>query len=219
MAYAAPLVWTSEGTYSVLYRSTDNAGNQEAVRSQSIRIDETAPTLTFGMPAPAANAAGWNNTNVAVPFTAGDNVSGVAGTNPASSPLQLTAEGPAINGTVTVIDAAGNSATFTSPSFAIDKIAPVSSAGLGGTAGANGAYTSDVAISLSAIDNAPAGSGVATLQYSLDGGTTWGAYSSPVVITAEGTTNMLHRSSDNAGNLESPKSVIVRIERIPPVSN
>ena len=38
-------------------------------RSVYLSRDATPPTLTFGTPSPAPNAAGWNTTNVAIPFT------------------------------------------------------------------------------------------------------------------------------------------------------
>jgi hypothetical protein len=88
-----------------------------------VKIDKTPPTLTFGVPAPAPNAAGWNNTNVSIPFTTSDNLSGVAVTS-LPSPVLLTGEGQGIAQSVTVTDAAGNSATFTSPLVNIDKTPP-----------------------------------------------------------------------------------------------
>jgi len=103
---------------------TDVAGNvSPPVTVAGINIDKTPPTLIFGAAAPAPNAAGWNNTNVNFPFTAADNLSGVASTS-VPSPLTFTAEGASVSGTVTVTDLAGNSATFTSPGVKIDKTPP-----------------------------------------------------------------------------------------------
>src|SRR5205807_870457 len=97
---------SAEGTTTVTFYATDNAGNVEGTKTLTVKIDKTAPTLTFGPATPAPNAAGWNNTNVSVPFTAADALSGVASTTPATSPLVLTAEGAAVTGTVTVTDVA-----------------------------------------------------------------------------------------------------------------
>jgi len=85
--------------------------------------DTTPPTLTFGSPTPAPNAAGWNNTAVDIPFTTADDSSGVQSTNPAS-PLHFVSEGANQTQQVTVTDNAGNSATFTSPAVNIDFAPP-----------------------------------------------------------------------------------------------
>jgi len=114
---------STEGTTTLSYFATDNAGNRESAKTLVVRIDKTPPTVTFDTPAPAANAAGWNNTNVSVGFAVTDTLSGVA-TASASSPLVLSTEGLAVAGTVTVTDKAGNTAVYTSPSVKIDKTPP-----------------------------------------------------------------------------------------------
>lgn len=93
--------------------------------NQVIRVlDNLPPVVTFGVPVPAPNANGWNNTSVTVPFTASDTGAGVASTNPAS-PLVFSAEGAAVSGIVAATDRAGNSASSTSPAVKIDETAPV----------------------------------------------------------------------------------------------
>jgi hypothetical protein len=113
----------AEGTTTLTYFAVDNAGNQEAPRTLTVKIDKTPPTVTFGAPSPTPNAAGWNNADVSVPFSASDSLSGVD-TVSAASPLVLTTEGVAVRGAVTVSDRAGNSATVTSPAVKIDKTSP-----------------------------------------------------------------------------------------------
>lgn len=102
---------------------TDAAGNTSAVTSVTVKIDRTPPTVTFGSPTPAPNAAGWNNTNISIPVLSNDNLSGVATSSTTS--LALTTEGTAVTGTVTVTDKAGNTATYTSPAVKIDKTRPM----------------------------------------------------------------------------------------------
>src|SRR5439155_4127147 len=94
-----------------------------ASKTLTVRIDKTPPTVTWDTPSPVPKAAGWNNTNVSISFSASDNLSGVAVVSTAS-PLLLTQEGPAVTGVVTVTDKAGNSATYTSPPVKIDKTPP-----------------------------------------------------------------------------------------------
>jgi hypothetical protein len=114
---------------------TDNAGNLATLTFGPILIDKTPPVLSFGAASPGANPEGWNNTNVSVPFTASDALSGLASTIPAVSPLVVAAEGSVVSGSVTATDRAGNGATFASPAFKIDKTPPTVSV----TSPANGA--------------------------------------------------------------------------------
>ena len=120
----APAGGAPSGVYTVITIVVDLAGNITEQPCRDFLVDNGPPTLTFGTPSPAANAAGWNKTNVSIPFTPSDALSGVASTSPAASPLVLSAEGAAVTGSVTVTDVAGNSATFTSPAVNIDKTPP-----------------------------------------------------------------------------------------------
>ncbi len=67
----APANHSNDGSHTVLYRSTDAAGNQEVAKSLTIKIDTTAPTTT----ATGADNL-WHNTPVTVTFTARDNPGG-----------------------------------------------------------------------------------------------------------------------------------------------
>ncbi|MBA3351195.1 MAG: hypothetical protein H0U23_02000, partial [Blastocatellia bacterium] len=58
-------------------------------------------------------------------------------------------------------------------------------------------------VTLSATD---ACSGVALTEYSLDNGATWQTYSGTITISQEGTTTVLFRSVDRAGNVETTRS-------------
>ena len=86
---------SAEGVHNVTYYAIDNCGNVENAKSLQVQIDKTNPTLTFGTSAPAPNGAGWNNSNVSVPFTAADSLSGVASTNPAGGLSLFQLKGPA----------------------------------------------------------------------------------------------------------------------------
>ena len=141
----------------------DNAGNTASHTVGGIRIDLTAPTLTFHAEQPPANANGWNRTNVGLPFTAADALSGVASTS-IPSPLMLTTEGAAITGMVGVTDLAGNNAEFTSPAMKIDKTAPgISFVSRLPEANENGWNNSDITVRWSCAD---ALSGVVSPQVS-----------------------------------------------------
>jgi hypothetical protein len=118
-----PVTVVTEGADQAITRTvSDRAGNTASVTCR-VSLDKTPPTVSFGVPSPPPNEAGWNNTNVAIPFSVADNLSGVALVSQ-TSPLVLSAEGTNLTGTVTVIDLAGNRATFTSPSANIDRTPP-----------------------------------------------------------------------------------------------
>jgi hypothetical protein len=122
--YTAPFTLTGDAVHTVTFWSKDQAGNEEKPHlSKTVKIDATRPTLTWCRPTPAPNAAGWNRASVDLLDTAADNLSGVATSSPAS-PLHFTSEGKDQKKSVTVTDAAGNSATFTSPPVNLDKTAP-----------------------------------------------------------------------------------------------
>ena len=120
----SPVIVRTEGANQrIAGTAVDVAGNV-ATAFATINLDKTPPTVTFAAPAPTANAAGWNNTDVKFTYITADNLSGVASTSTAN-PLVLTGEGTAVSGSVTVTDVAGNMATFSSPPVKIDKTPPM----------------------------------------------------------------------------------------------
>ena len=106
----------------VSFSVTDNAGNtSEPYSAGPYRMDKTAPTLTPRR-TPAANADGWNNTDVTVSVdTATDALSGVA---EISAPVTLSGEGANQSATVTATDKAGNTEQVPVGGINIDKTAP-----------------------------------------------------------------------------------------------
>jgi hypothetical protein len=107
----------TEGT--TMTCSATSAGGTSS-DSVTIKRDATAPTIN-GSAAPPANGAGWNNTDVTVSFTCGDNLSGVASCGPDQT---LSNEGAGQSATGNAFDIAGNSASATVSGINIDKTAP-----------------------------------------------------------------------------------------------
>jgi hypothetical protein len=179
------------------FTATDVAGNTNTADVTGINIDLTKPTLTFGAQSPAANANGWNNTNVSFSFTTGDNLSGVDTTSQ-PSPVVLTSEGMAVNGSVTATDKAGNSDTFTTGSVKIDKTAPTIS--LAAPTATNYTPFSNMAASYTCADTAGvAQSGVATCS----GNTPSGSNIDTVPL---GPKTFTVNATDKAGNAATPAS-------------
>ena len=175
--------------------------------------DRTPPTVTWGVPSPAANASGWYNSPVDFPFTASDSGSGVASSLP-ESPLHFTVEGANQTQQVTLTDRLGNTGTVISPPLNIDLSAPTSSVVVSGPQ-ANGWYRPGAAqISLSATDSL---SGVKNTFYSINGGATF-PYVTPFSLFPDGTFTVNFWSTDRAGNTEAPQSRIVKVDAIAPTT-
>jgi hypothetical protein len=143
----------SSDTAGTTFTCTAASGGGSFASSITVKRDATPPALTFGSPAPAPNATGWNTGDVAFTFSASDATSGVASSS-APNPLIVTGAGAGLQAEVIVSDAAGNSSTFTTPPVNIDRTAPLLLPQISGTLGDNGWYTSDVQLAW-AIDELP----------------------------------------------------------------
>ncbi len=120
----SPATFSNEGAgQSANGSCSDLAGNSASTAFSGINIDKTAPLIDVDR-TPAANAAGWNNTNVSANYSASDALSGLSGNSPATGSFEFTAEGAGQSHTFTVWDAAGNSASASVQNVNIDKTAP-----------------------------------------------------------------------------------------------
>jgi hypothetical protein len=79
--YTSAITFDKEGKYTVSYRSTDNAGNVEAMKTAAINLDSMPPVTTAAVsPAAPDGQNGWYVHPVTVTLNAYDNLSGVAKT-------------------------------------------------------------------------------------------------------------------------------------------
>jgi hypothetical protein len=101
----------TDGQHTIYAASVDSNGNQEAVRSASVKIDSTPPTVDCG------SADGqWHASNVSIACTASDAGSGLAVPGDASFSLSTsvpagTETANASTGTLQACDNAGNCTT------------------------------------------------------------------------------------------------------------
>jgi plastocyanin len=119
-----------------------------------------------------------------------------------SAPVVVTAVGDhAVQFRAT--DNAGNVSTVGSVSFRVvagqqpDTTAPTVTGQTTGNRDTAGNYLGTATTTLSATDTG--GSGLARIEYQLDGGA-WTVYSSPVVVSTVGAHMLHYRATDNAGN-------------------
>ncbi len=93
------------------------------------------------------------------------------------------------------------------PAAGQDVEAPTVAVSVDGVEGEDGWYTSPVEVTVSASDT---GSGVATVEYRIEGVTDWTAYLGPVDIASDGDWVVEARAYDNEGNVgegDSPARV------------
>ena len=189
--------------------------------------DQSAPTTTISLSG-TLGGYGWYVSDVEVTLTATDNEggSGVAETkysldegetwNTYTSPFTVSSEGT----TLVLARSWDNAGNDEGPSelerVKIDQIPAYTSITLEGTLGDFNWYVSDVIVYLTAYDNED-GSGVDKIEYSLDGGDTWQTYTASFIFSSDGTSEILAKSWDNAGNIEQPpSSKTIRMDQTPP---
>ncbi|MFF0383073.1 OmpL47-type beta-barrel domain-containing protein [Streptomyces sp. NPDC004286] len=222
-AYTAPVVVDQVGSHTVRYRATDQAGNVAAEKSVTFSVvapptDDTTAPETSATVSGEKDANGDYLTMATVTVTASDTGSGVntieyavgadGAWQPYTAPVMVHEVG---SHTVRyrATDKAGNAAAEKSVAFKVvappaeDTTAPETSAALDGTRNANGAYVTSAKVTVNASDSA---SGVARVEYSLDGGP-YLAYSAAVVVDRLGFHTVAYRATDKAGNTSAAKSV------------
>jgi 5-hydroxyisourate hydrolase-like protein (transthyretin family) len=210
---------SNDGAHTVTYRSTDAAGNQEAQKSVTVKIDTLAPQTA----ASGADAA-WHRASVTVMLTPADAGSGMTGgsskteyrvdagawTTGTSVVVPAPADG-SNDGVHTItyrsVDAAGIQEADKSTAVKIDVSAPVTA-----QSGADaGWHQGSVTVTLTPAD---AGSGMAggsaDTLYRVDAGT-WTS-GRTVVVTGSGSHTVSYCSIDNAGNTEAVTSVTVLVD-------
>nr|WP_152992321.1 ThuA domain-containing protein [Nonomuraea pusilla] len=97
-----------------------------------------------------------------------------------------------------------------------DKTAPVTSSTTDPAQPGNGWFTGPVTVTLTAADEA-GGSGVDRTEYQIDGGA-WTAYTAPVVVSGDGSHTLAYRSADKAGNVETAKTLAVKVDATAPMT-
>ncbi len=120
---------------------------------------------------------------------------------------------------LTIDDVAGNGPVKdTLVITVIDTVAPITTLTIYPPApdGLNGWYVTSPTITLISIDDT-GGSGVAKVEYSFDG-LSWLTYSEPFTINTKGVITIYYKSTDNADNVETIKTVTIKIDT-PPVAD
>jgi hypothetical protein len=225
--YTSSFSISSEGTNIVEFYSVDKAGNNESIKSVSIKIDRNPPT---GQVSINNNAQYTSSRIVTLTTSAQDGQgSGVAQmrfrnqgdswsswinytTSPTSWPLQNGDGNKRVYAQFK--DEAGSTSPETYDEIILDTRAPTTSASLSGTFGENNWFTSSATISLESTDNYS----VNYTNWRINNGP-WNPYTSSLSISAEGTNIFEFYSVDKAGNEETTQSVSVKIDKTAPTAS
>jgi len=221
--YTAPVVFDQVGTHTVRYRALDKAGNVSEEKSIEFTVaapdsEDTTPPETSATVDGEQNEDGAYIDMATVTVTASDTGSGVNTIEYAlGDGAWQTYTGPVMvhqAGTHTVryraTDRAGNVSEEKSVQFTVvaappkDTTPPVTGVSVEGDRNSDGAYIGNAKVTVSAADEG--GSGVAAIEYSLDGGP-YLAYTQPVIVDRAGRHTLTYRASDKAGNTSEALSV------------
>ncbi|MEV4146101.1 copper-binding protein [Amycolatopsis sp. NPDC049691] len=216
--YSAPVVVSAVGMHMLDYRATDVAGNTSPEGMAHFTIvegqgDTTPPTVTASLSGDRDSAGNYLDV-ATVTLTATDADSAVRSVEyqldggawtPYSAPVAVTGAGAHMVH-FRATDAAGNTSPEGMTSFTVvkrDTTPPAVSASVAGTQDADGNYVGKAVVTVTASDT---GSGVAAVEYKVDGGA-WTAYSAPVQVASAGAHTVGYRARDVAGNASAEGSV------------
>ncbi|MFM9328968.1 OmpL47-type beta-barrel domain-containing protein [Paenibacillus mesotrionivorans] len=217
--YKAPFTVEGAGGHEITYFAMDYSGNIEERRTQIVQIDMTAP----GKPLIVPTTTDWTNQDVLLTIIHGEDM----GSGAHKSQYKIGAEGQwhdytepftvSDDGANTIfartLDWAGNVSEEVNVTVLIDKVAP--------NVPTIEATTTDWTfqdVTVELTGGLDFGSGLKELQYKLGPTENWATYSGPMVITAEGLTEIQARAVDIAGNLSRESAISVKIDKVAPTS-
>jgi hypothetical protein len=223
--YAGPFA-LSDGVHVVEYASVDAVGNAETAQSLTLNVDTTPPATT-ATPSGTIGDGGWWRSDVEVTLSATDATSGVDatvyrvdGAAPqmyGGSPFTVSGEGVH---TVAYwsVDVAGNTGVSATQQIHIDTVPPSSSI----ESLSDGRWVAGT-VDLDGMAS-DATSGVALVDVSTDGGSSWQriegteSWSSAWDTTAvsDGDYRVCTRARDVAGNVEAYPCITVHVDNTPP---
>jgi hypothetical protein len=206
---------TAEGQGTITYRVDSSSGLFDS-EATSYKLDLTTPELNGSISGATGNNY-WYRSNAVLEISASDPISGIAsitttvdGAGPSAytSPITLTDGIHSV--LVTASDQAGNTTQITQ-TVQVDILNPSINVALGGTKGSNDWYVSTASVTPTAAD---AGSGIASFEISVDGGS-WSAVTGASSFP-DGIHSYKLRAIDNAGNSTETPSQTIQVDTIAP---
>ena len=192
---------SAEGIHTLEVWSIDNAGNEEAHKSFTVKIDKTKPTISHTL-SPAPNSLGWNNADVTVTFTCADSGAAASGIKTCTNPVTVTSNGKNQTVSGTAVDNANNTATDPA-NVDLDKAKPTISGAPDRAPDSGAWYNSPVTVNFTCAD-----------QTLLSGVT---ACTSPVSLTQGANQSVTGNVADTAGNSDSTTVGPINVDTTAPV--
>jgi hypothetical protein len=200
----------------------DNSGT--VILNFTIPVVRVGGYFTYATPIriEAFNSSGILVSTATSLFSNNEALSGDPGSSPNELLQVLSSDGIA----QIVISGAPSGSSFTmddlTVSDTLDVTPPKTVAILSAQPNANGWNNTDITISLNAVDEL-GGSGVKEIHWSLTGAQTGAAIvpgtTAALTIGNEGSTTLTYFAIDQAGNIESNKHLIVKLDKTPPTIN
>ena len=222
-SYGDPILVEQSGQTEIAFRGTDAAGLTGEPQTVRVLIDSDAPVTTATVS--PEGGAGTTTEPVSVALTASDETSGVARTqyrldggrwvDSDGSAIAVATEGEHTL-TFRSTDIAGNreaeqtiSISITQPEF-VDTVKPTVSVQIS-NAGEHGWHRAGATAVITAADG---DSGIASIEYSLNGGA-WLAFSAGIPLP-DGAYTLRYRATDTAGNVSDVGSRQVKVDGVAP---
>ena len=201
---------TGDGTHTLATQVVDAAGNRSSLRSDTVRVDGTAPTDNTVVP------SGWQSTPPTITVTGSDALSGVQHVEWKLDGVQSSG---ANNSTVTVpdgthsldtriVDGAGNASAWAPHTVQVDVTGPQDD-----TTVPSGWQTAPVTVTVSGDDPT---SGIDHVEWKLDNVAGSGPNNSTVAVSADGIHELDTRVVNSVGETSSWKTQYVYVDTLVP---
>jgi hypothetical protein len=206
---ALAITLTSDGTHTIGHRIIDLAGQASAWKTDTVKIDTIVPVNTSG-----ASPTGWQTSAFALTLAGTDVGSGVdhaewrvdSGATQTGTPAAIAADGTHVLETRSV-DKAGNASSWRSETVKVDLTPPSNDTPAPAAPWQSATYSVTVA-------GSDTTSGIAGVQWTLDGGATQTTTS--VTISAAGPHTLMTRVLDAAGNASAWRTDTIGIDHTAP---
>jgi hypothetical protein len=209
----------NDGIHTIQYRATDNAGNVTETAVQEIKVDTVTPVINISITG-TSGLSTWYVSNVTLSASSSDVTSGVSvfEMNVDNTGWVNYSDTTFTDGIHTIqyrsTDNAGNIYITAQQEIKVDTTTPNLTLSTTGTKGQNSWYISNTSVTPTASD---AGSGVMSIEYSLNNGA-FTSYTSPLQFT-DGISTYQLRVTDHAGNITTTPSLTLKIDTIAPTVN
>ena len=218
------------GTHTVTYFAVDRAGNTEATKSLTVKIDPDAPVTTLTSPNPVPT---WSKVPVTLEFSSTDSgTSGLASITAGGTTTALSGEPSTATTSRTIsaegatqvdyfaTDVAGNVEGTKSVTVKIDHTAPTST--IDPATSTSWIKQSSQSVTITGADTSGAtggNSGVASIVYQVDGQQAVTTTSPATFTVGQGDHTITYHAVDVAGNVETTRSATIRVDNGAPTAS